>query len=52
MSARDLLRKAQKRGFPKRNEKVIFTIHENIFPGPLNPKIFLEVLEHFQYPLK
>jgi hypothetical protein len=28
-------------GFPRSHQKVLFTIHENIFPRPLNPKIFL-----------
>ena len=37
----DLLVKAPKSGFPKSNQKVLFTIHGNIFPRPLDPKIFL-----------
>ena len=33
--------KAQKCGFPKSNPKSTFTIHEDIFLRPLNPKLFL-----------
>jgi hypothetical protein len=32
---------ALKGGFPKKLPNSVSTIHENIFPRPLNPKIFL-----------
>jgi hypothetical protein len=44
--------KAKKGGYPKSNHKADFTIHDDIFMRPFESKIFLWVLEQFQYPLK